>query len=82
LLLLFYWFLAKDILEHDLLFLEPRKINIPLLADHMRREGRVNISDISRIVNFAVALFKTEPNVLEIPNEVRVVGDLHGFGIL
>ncbi|KAH7819060.1 putative calcineurin A [Monocercomonoides exilis] len=69
---------AKDILDHSVLFMAPNKINIPALKEHFVREGRINISDITTIVNMAAQIFRTEPNVLDISGEVRVAGDLHG----
>jgi hypothetical protein len=73
-----FFFIAKDILEHDTLFLNDNKVNIPLLQEHLTKEGRIEISDIAILVNYSMALFRAEPNVLEISEEVRVVGDLHG----
>lgn len=70
---------AREIFDHATLFLSPNKVNIPALTQHFIREGRINISDITYIVNLATQIFKNEPNVLEISDEVRVAGDLHGL---
>jgi serine/threonine-protein phosphatase 2B catalytic subunit len=70
---------AREILTHSQLFFDKNKINIPLLQNHLTLEGRINISDVVAIINAASAIFKTEPNVLDISGEVRAVGDLHGF---
>ncbi|KAK2964350.1 putative Serine/threonine-protein phosphatase 2B catalytic subunit [Blattamonas nauphoetae] len=68
---------SKDILERDVLFGKDGTINLPALQDHLVREGRLAIPDITEICNRAAAIFRTEPNVVEIGDEVRVAGDLH-----
>lgn len=69
---------AREILDHSYLFLPNNKINVEALKSHFIREGRINISDITLITSMAAQLFKKEPNVLDISEEVRVAGDLHG----
>ena len=70
---------ARKIFEHSDLFLAPNKINIPALKDHFIHEGRVNLADIQLIIKMAQEIFRSEPNVLDITDEVRVAGDLHGL---
>jgi serine/threonine-protein phosphatase 2B catalytic subunit len=49
-----------------------------VLLEHFRQEGRVAVDVAHRIITTATALFKQEPNVVEVPAPVTIVGDIHG----
>ena len=70
---------SREILDHSKLFTASNKINIQVLSDHFVKEGRLHIPDIIQIITTAAQIFRTEHNVLDIQDEVRVAGDLHGF---
>lgn len=49
-----------------------------VLLDHFKQEGRVATDVAQRIITTATALFKQEPNVVDVPAPVTIVGDIHG----
>ena len=53
-------------------------INIRKLEDHLLREGRLDISDVLLLLSKSTQLFSTEPNLLKLPDDVVIVGDVHG----
>lgn len=66
-------------LDEKLLF--PGTSNLPdwkLLREHLSKEGPVSKKHVLRIINDAIAIFKTEPNLVKIKDPVMVVGDMHG----
>ena len=52
--------------------------NLPLLKDHLLKEGRLTPDLASYIVSTASNLLKSESNLLEIKYPITVCGDLHG----
>jgi serine/threonine-protein phosphatase 2B catalytic subunit len=53
-------------------------VNVELIRDHLRREGRLTIDAAMRLLAEIRDLLHDEPNVLRIESPVVVVGDLHG----
>lgn len=49
-----------------------------VLVEHFRREGRIDRVAAMRLLRQGAALFRTEPNCLEIQAPVHVFGDIHG----
>ena len=70
---------AREIFDHNKVFIGPNKIDVDALSKHFIKEGRINIEDILQIIKMAMEIFRSEPNVLDITEEVRVAGDLHGL---
>ena len=70
---------AREIFDHSKVFIGPNKIDVDALSNHFIKEGRINIEDILQIIKMAMEIFRSEPNVLDITDEVRVAGDLHGL---
>jgi serine/threonine-protein phosphatase 2B catalytic subunit len=66
-------------LDEKILF--PARNNIPdwkILREHLSKEGVIEKKHVIRIVNEAISIFKTEPNLVKIKDPVMVVGDMHG----
>lgn len=49
-----------------------------LLLDHFKQEGRVADDVARRILETTTAILKQEPNVVDVPAPVTIVGDIHG----
>jgi serine/threonine-protein phosphatase 2B catalytic subunit len=49
-----------------------------LLLEHFKSEGRLADDVARRIIETATALLRAEPNVVDVPAPVTIVGDLHG----
>jgi serine/threonine-protein phosphatase 2B catalytic subunit len=56
----------------------PHGIDIDALTRHFLREGRLALSDAVNIVKMATEHFLEEPNLLELPEPITIVGDIHG----
>eukprot|EP00054_Salpingoeca_dolichothecata_P010597 m.59092 g.59092 ORF g.59092 m.59092 type:complete len:466 (-) comp19071_c0_seq2:94-1491(-) len=52
--------------------------NDTLLLEHFKKEGRVTTDAAKKIVHQVTEILKKEPNVLDIPAPVTIVGDIHG----
>ncbi|KAF6007414.1 hypothetical protein HII12_004575 [Brettanomyces bruxellensis] len=48
------------------------------LREHFKREGKLNKSQVLKIINRATEIFTKEPNLLHVPPPVTVCGDVHG----
>ena len=58
-----------------------KKTGLPIMAilkEHFQREGRLAADLASYIVSSVAALFRAEPNMLELKYPITVCGDLHG----
>lgn len=52
--------------------------DVEKLLDHFKSEGRVTDELASKIILETAAVLKSEPNVLDVPAPVTIVGDIHG----
>ena len=52
--------------------------SLPTLKEHFQREGRLTADLASYLVSSVAALFRSEPNMLELKYPITVCGDLHG----
>eukprot|EP00164_Ancoracysta_twista_P001846 GFYU01002427.1.p1 GENE.GFYU01002427.1~~GFYU01002427.1.p1 ORF type:complete len:488 (-),score=161.20 GFYU01002427.1:431-1894(-) len=60
------------------LFRRDGSIDLELLRKHFLKEGRLEKSCAIRLIKEAGALYKKEPNLMQIEGTVTVVGDIHG----
>ncbi|CUS20195.1 LAQU0S01e01134g1_1 [Lachancea quebecensis] len=60
------------------LFQENGLPNHEFLREHFRREGRLNETQVLRILKMATDCLSREPNLLQVPAPVTVCGDIHG----
>lgn len=60
------------------LFMKNGLPNLPLLKEHLAKEGRLTQDAAISLVTQASALLKAEPNLLELKYPITVCGDLHG----
>lgn len=67
-------------LPHHLIFPHstPKSPDWRTLQSHLHKEGRVTKAVCLELLSRALAVFHQEPNVLELPEPVAVVGDIHG----
>ena len=49
-----------------------------VLLEHFKMEGRVDHDVAKRIIETTTAILKQEPNVVDVPAPVTIVGDIHG----
>lgn len=52
--------------------------DLQLLKDHLLREGRLSIDAGMQLISQASAIYKAEPNILELRYPITVCGDIHG----
>jgi len=52
--------------------------NCSLLLEHFKNEGRISDEAATKIVRDGAAILRTEPNVLDVPSPITIVGDIHG----
>jgi len=57
---------------------ESGHIQIKVLKEHFLKEGRISFDCAKEILTQATKLIKVEPNILELPYPLTVVGDIHG----
>lgn len=60
------------------IFDEHRQPRIDLIKDHFVREGRLDEAAALRIISDANSRLKSEKNLVDVPQPVVIVGDLHG----
>ncbi len=51
---------------------------LPVLKEHLQKEGRLTQDAAIKLIDMASALFKAEPNMLELRYPITVCGDVHG----
>lgn len=56
----------------------PNLPNLPVLKEHLLREGRLEPDACFELISRATALFQAEPNMLELKYPITVCGDVHG----
>ena len=49
-----------------------------VLKDFMTREGKISKDQMMRLLNQTLEMFKKESNLVQIPEPICVVGDIHG----
>ena len=49
-----------------------------LLKDFMTREGKIPKEQMVRLLKQTLEMFKKESNLVQIPEPICVVGDIHG----
>lgn len=62
------------------------KVNWSLVRDFLKKEGRIAIKDMLKLIDMALHVFGNtlfdhlahEPNLLNIDDPVTIVGDIHG----
>jgi serine/threonine-protein phosphatase 2B catalytic subunit len=59
-------------------FMKDGKPNCEALLEHFRLEGRVSEACANRLLQETAAILRKEPNVLQVPAPVTIVGDIHG----
>lgn len=52
--------------------------NTHLLLDHFKNEGGLTNECATKIVNDGATILRQEPNVLDVPSPITIVGDIHG----
>eukprot|EP00727_Mastigamoeba_balamuthi_P002500 m51a1_g12247 hypothetical protein (479) ;mRNA; f:144236-146385 len=60
------------------LFIAGNLPELRILRRHLLREGRLSTEAVMRLLTEARNLMVEEPNLLDIPSPVTIVGDLHG----
>ncbi|KAH3757899.1 calcineurin catalytic subunit A [Pelomyxa schiedti] len=65
-------------LTPEILFSDDTKPNITLLASHISREGKLEVSAAVELIHQCKAILASEPNVLELKAPLTIFGDLHG----
>jgi len=48
------------------------------MRDHLAKEGRMEKSDLLKLINDVGKVFKNEGNLLHMQDPCTVVGDIHG----
>lgn len=69
---------VADPLPHSRLFKADNTYNCETLKEHFFQEGKLTLADAIQIVKRAAEVFRNEPNLLRINEQVTVVGDIHG----
>ena len=57
---------------------DENSVRIPLVQSYLRREGKLSVEAVLKILKLALDTFKEEPNVVTIEAPCCVFGDLHG----
>lgn len=52
--------------------------NCALLLEHFKNEGRITQEAATKIVRDGGNILRKEPNVLDVPSPITIVGDIHG----
>lgn len=52
--------------------------NLQTIKEHLLKEGRLTPDFASYLISQTQALFKSEPNMLDLKYPITVCGDLHG----
>jgi len=66
-------------LSEDLLFPKGDGVpDIPVLRDHLLREGKLTKESTIKIVEKAIEIFSSESTLLKLKDPITVVGDIHG----
>ncbi len=65
-------------LRKELVVNSDGSLNLPVLKEHLQKEGRLTDDLAMHLVTNASAMFRAEANVLEIRYPVTVCGDVHG----
>eukprot|EP00050_Salpingoeca_kvevrii_P019428 m.85913 g.85913 ORF g.85913 m.85913 type:complete len:470 (+) comp8412_c0_seq1:521-1930(+) len=66
------------ILTADDIFDETGRPREKMLLEHFKQEGRITCDAAIRILREVTSLFRAEPNLLQVPSPVTIVGDIHG----
>jgi serine/threonine-protein phosphatase 2B catalytic subunit len=53
-------------------------VRMPLVQSYLRREGKLSLEAITKVLELALEILREEPNVLTIDAPCCVFGDLHG----
>lgn len=51
---------------------------LSVLKEHLQKEGRLTMEAAMMLIDKATAIFKNEPNMLELKYPITVCGDIHG----
>ena len=70
--------MANKPLEDQFLWPDGELPDWKLLKDFMTREGKLTKEQIIKLLKQTLAMFKKEPNLVQIPEPICVVGDIHG----
>ena len=66
-------------MTESMLFSGPHgKPNIPLLKQHLKRQGKLDNYAAMKLIRKTAEVLKKEPNMIEVEAPVIVVGDIHG----
>lgn len=65
-------------LKKSEMFASNGSINMPVLREHLLREGRLEPDAITELVKQCSAILRVEPNILDLKYPITVCGDIHG----
>lgn len=49
-----------------------------VLKEHLQNEGKLDKSDITKLIDLFREIVKNEPNITKVQDPVTIVGDIHG----
>ena len=70
--------MEDKLLEYSEFVDSNEKINISILLNHLKKEGRLHPTALNKILQRTQQLLRNEPNMIEITGETAIFGDLHG----
>ena len=65
-------------LNSKILFPKSDLPNYKALQDHLQNEGKLEKTDIIKLIKLFKDIIKDEPNICKIQDPVTIVGDIHG----
>jgi serine/threonine-protein phosphatase 2B catalytic subunit len=54
------------------------KVQHEVLRQHLLKEGKITEDDVCRLCKDAMAVFRSEPNIVKLEGNLNIVGDIHG----
>ncbi|KAL7716179.1 Serine/threonine-protein phosphatase [Entamoeba marina] len=70
--------MMDELLTYDQFVDDCGTINIKVLLDHLKKEGRLHDTALSRLLERTQSVLEKEPNILSVAGPTAIFGDLHG----